>query len=47
MNILNHNMFNENELHKLFDNLKIPLKGQNIEYLKLRTKIKWRFKKGT
>jgi len=47
MKILNNNMFNENELQKLFDNMKIPLKGQDIEYIKLRNKIKWRFKKGT
>ena len=40
-------MFSENELQTVFDDLKIPLKRQDIEYLKLRSKIKWRFKKGT
>ena len=40
-------MFSENELQTLFDNLRVPLKSQDIEYLKLRTKIKWRFKKGS
>ena len=40
-------MFSENELRTVFDNLKIPLERQDIEYLKLLNKIKWRFKEGT
>ena len=40
-------MFSERELHNVFNKLKIPLKNKDIEYLKLRNKIKWRFKKGT
>lgn len=40
-------MFSENELQTVFGDLKIPFKSQDIEYLKLRNKIKWRFKEGT
>ena len=40
-------MFSERELQTVFRKLKIPLKNQDIEYLKLRNKIKWRFKKGS
>ncbi len=39
-------MFSENEFETAIDELKIPFKRQDIEYLKLQNKIRWRFKKG-
>ena len=39
-------MFSDSEFENAIDTLKIPLNRQDIKYLKLQTKIKWRFKKG-
>ena len=39
--------FDQGEFLEYVSKLKIPLNESSVEYSKLKTKIKWRFKVGT